>query len=102
MDRLTLLLLLKNPSAGVLREALFWHLPHYFPTTMPVSSIRQAVYKLMHYLEEDRLELYDLLSDPEEQGDSAGRMPDTARGLKQRQDAWRREVNAQMSVKKNP
>jgi len=102
VDGLTLLPLLKNPSAGILREALFWHFPHYYPTTTPVSSIRKANCKLLHYLEEDRLELYDLLSDPAEQDDLAGRMPDKARGLKQRLDAWRREVNAQMPVKKNP
>jgi len=75
------------------------HYPHYYPTTTPVSSVRHGDYKLLHYHENDHLEMYDVVADPSEQNDLAGRMPDRAHALKERLDVWRKAVNAQMPEK---
>ena len=49
VDGKSLVPVLKNPEAKLGRETLYWHYPHYYPTTTPVSSIRQGDWKLLHY-----------------------------------------------------
>ena len=39
-DGLSLAALLKEPSATLDRDALYFHYPHYYPTTTPASAIR--------------------------------------------------------------
>ncbi len=49
-------------------RSLFWHYPHYGNQGgEPSSIIRKQNWKLIHYWEDDRNELYDLSSDPGEQ-----------------------------------
>jgi len=96
VDGLSLVPLLKNPNATLKREALYWHYPHYYPTTSPVSSIRQGDWKLLEYFEDNRVELYNLKTDIGEQKDLAGEIPEKAREMRKRLDAWRKAVNAQM------
>lgn len=49
------------------QRTLLWHYPHYSNQGGdPSSIIRQGKWKLIHYWEDDRDELYDLVSDPEE------------------------------------
>ena len=45
------------------REALYWHYPHYYPTTAPVGAIRRGDWKLLEFFEDGRLELYNLRQD---------------------------------------
>lgn len=46
---------------------LFWHYPHYGNQGgEPSSIIRRDAWKLIHYWEDDRNELYDLATDPHE------------------------------------
>lgn len=95
-DGLSLVPLLKNPKAALQRERLFFHYPHYYPTTTPVSAIREGRWKLLEYLEDGKLELFDLVDDPSEQTNLAARHADRASALRGRLDSWRRSVNAQM------
>jgi len=90
--------LLKNPDARLKRDALYWHYPHYYPTTSPVSSIRQGEWKLLEYFEDGHVELYNLKSDMGEQNDLSQEMPDKAEELRRRLDAWRKAVNAQLPM----
>jgi arylsulfatase A-like enzyme len=47
---------------------LFWHYPHYGNQGgEPASMIREGDWKLIHYWENGQNELYNLLTDPEEQ-----------------------------------
>ena len=62
-DGVSLMPLLKNPSAKLDRDALFFHYPHYYATTTPVSAIRQGDWKLLEYFEDHHLELYNLKDD---------------------------------------
>ncbi|MGD8501257.1 MAG: sulfatase [Phycisphaerales bacterium] len=96
VDGVSLVPLFKNPTTRLEREALCWHYPHYYPTTSPVSSIRQGNWKLLEYFEGNHIELYDLDKDVGEQKDLAEAMPEKAWELRKRLHAWRNAVDAQM------
>ena len=96
LDGLDLTPLLKNPSAKLDRDALFFHYPHYYATTTPVSAVRARDWKLLEYFEDGRRELYNLQADPSEQTDLAAREPGRVTELHARLDAWRKEVGAQL------
>jgi arylsulfatase A-like enzyme len=100
LDGLSLVPLLRDPSAKLDRDALFWHYPHYYPTTSPVSAIRQGDWKLLEYLEDNRVELYNLKTDIGEQNDLAGHKPDKAQEMRKRLNTWRNAVDAQMPTPK--
>jgi len=100
MDGLSLVPQLKNPGAKLKRQALYWHYPHYYPTTTPVSSIRQGEWKLLEYFEDNHVELYNLENDIGEQKNLAETMPEKAKELRKHLDDWRKAVNAQMPTKK--
>jgi arylsulfatase A-like enzyme len=95
-DGMDLAPLLKDPTARLDRDGLFFHYPHYYHTTTPVSSIRARDWKLLEYLEDNRVELYKLSADLGEQQDLAARMPDRTAELRQRLHAWRKAVDAAM------
>jgi arylsulfatase A-like enzyme len=76
------------------RDSLYFHYPHYYATTTPVSAVRSGDWKLLEYLEDGRSELYHLKDDPGEQTDLAPRMPDKVASLLKQLDEWRTEVNA--------
>ncbi|MCA9176538.1 MAG: sulfatase, partial [Planctomycetales bacterium] len=65
-DGVSLAPLLKNPASGLSRDTLYWHYPHYYPTTTPVSAIRHGDWKLLYYYAEDRAELFHLGDDRRE------------------------------------
>lgn len=88
--------LLRDPAARLDRDALFFHYPHYYETTTPVSAVRMRDWKLLEYLEDGRLELYNLHDDPSELTDLAARMPDRAAEMARRLHEWRTSVDAAM------
>jgi arylsulfatase A-like enzyme len=98
LDGLDLAPLLRQPAARLDREALFFHYPHYYATTTPVSAVRAGDWKLLEYFENGRLELFNLRTDPFEQNDLATREPARAAALRARLDRWRRDVGAQLPV----
>ncbi len=101
VDGQSILPLLKQ-SGTLQREALFWHYPHYSNQGgLPSGAIRMGDYKLIEFYEDGRLELYNLREDIGEQRNLADSMPDKARAMRQRLEAWRKAVGAQMPVK-NP
>jgi arylsulfatase A len=96
LDGLSLVPLLKSPASRLDRDELYFHVPHYYPTTTPVSAVRARDWKLIEYLEDGRAELYDLASDPSESHDLAMRHPDRADDLRGRLHRWREAVGARM------
>ena len=83
------------------RDTLYWHYPHYGNQGgRPGGAVRQGDWKLVEWFEDERLELYNLAEDVGEQHDLAPDMPDRARELSERLQAWRREVGAQMPERK--
>ncbi len=67
-DGQSLVPLLKGQS--IANRPLYWHYPHYGNQGgEPSSIIRRDNWKLIHYWEDDRNELYNLQSDPYEKRD---------------------------------
>ena len=88
--------LLADPAAKLERDAVFFHYPHYYETTTPVSAIRARDWKLLEYLEDNRVELFNLKDDPGEKTDLAKQQPGKAAELLARLHTWREEVGAAM------
>jgi uncharacterized sulfatase len=98
IDGLSLKPLFTDPGAGLEREALFWHYPHYHHDR-PACSIRERDWKLIEYLDgTGDIELYQLAEDIGETvnlaGEKAGRVAD----LKKKLAAWRQKVIARMPI----
>jgi arylsulfatase A-like enzyme len=97
VDGVSLAPLLKDPSAQLPREAIYWHYPHYHPGgATPYGAIRSRDWKLIEYYEDNRVELYNLINDLSEKKNMAAAMPEKAKDLRNRLHAWRASVGAQM------
>jgi arylsulfatase A-like enzyme len=84
------------------RDAIYWHYPHYHPGgATPYSAIRSGSWRLVHFYEDGRDELFNLANDPGEHTNLAASEPDRVTNLKKQLDAWLTDVGAQMPVK-NP
>jgi arylsulfatase A-like enzyme len=83
-------------------RAIFQHFPGYLGAgvdsfrTTPVSTICQGNWKLMEFLEDGRLELYDLQGDIGETQNLVNSEPEKTKELHQRLIAWRTEIGAPM------
>jgi arylsulfatase A len=88
--------LLQNPAAKLAREALYFHYPHYYATTTPVSAVRAGDWKLVEYFENGRTELFNLRTDPSEQTDLSASEAARVAALRTRLEHWRSEVGAQL------
>jgi uncharacterized sulfatase len=95
LDGVSVAPLLRDPAAGLRRDALYWHLPHYHHST-PASAIRRGDWKLIEFFEDGALELYNLRDDPGEKTNLASQEAATARELKSALAAWRAKVGARM------
>ena len=93
-DGVSLLPLLNNPQASLNREALFWHYPHYYPRMTPASAIRAGDWKLIQYYEDNRIELFNLKTDPAETKNLAATQSAKTKALRKKLDAWRKETDA--------
>jgi arylsulfatase A-like enzyme len=102
VDGLDLAPLLRQ-SGPLQRNELFWHYPHYqhyqLGGATPYSAIRQGDYKLIEFLADKRVELYNLRDDISEKHDLASQMPEKVNELRDRLHAWRKEVGAQMPTR---
>jgi len=96
LDGVDLSPLLKNPSAKLNREALYFHYPHYYATTTPVSAVRAGHWKLLEYFEDNHVELYNLADDLGEANDLAQQNPEKAESLKAQLQTWRQKVGARL------
>lgn len=88
--------LLVDRNASLERDTLYFHYPHYYRTTTPVSAIREGDWKLLEYFEDGRLELYNLRSDLGETENLARSRPGLANRLQKKLDTWRKSVDAQL------
>lgn len=87
-------LLTAKEDTSLNNRTLYWHYPHYYQTTTPVSAMRQGKWKLLEYLEDGRLELYDLEKDPGEARNLAGEEQNRAEELRNQLHRWKENVNA--------
>ena len=102
IDGLSLVSLLKDPEAKLIRDAVYWHYPHYHTAGLgPQGAIRQGRYKLIEWYEKSAygqahaFELYDLHQDPGEQNNLADSAPEITSSLRGKLASWRKRVGAQ-------
>lgn len=95
VDGIDLTPLLKDPDHAPDRAALYFHYPHYYATTSPVSALRLGRWKLLRYYEDSRTELYDLTDDRGERLNLAGAKPQITTALTERLEAWWERMGAQ-------
>lgn len=105
LDGASMVSLWKDPKGPWTREAIYQHFPGYLGAgentwrTTPVSLIHQGDWKLMEFLEDGRLELYNLRDDIGESKNLVREQPDKAKELHEKLIRWRAEVNAPMPTK---
>ena len=108
LDGESLVKLFRDPAAQLQRDAIFQHFPGYLGSgpglwrTTPVSLVQMGDWKLMEYLEDGHLELYNLRADLGEKKNLAKEMPDKAKELHARLLAWRKAINAPMPTPNQP
>lgn len=77
------------------RDAIFSHYPHYHHST-PASSIRVGDYKLIEFLEDHHLELYNLGNDVGEAHNLADELPQLRDSLYKQLQDWQADIRAPM------
>ncbi|MCA9132506.1 MAG: sulfatase, partial [Planctomycetales bacterium] len=78
-------------------RALFWHYPHYGNQGgEPSAIIREGDWKLIHYFEDGRHELYNVTGDVGEQHDLAAEQPQRVESLWRQLQAWLQRVDARL------
>lgn len=98
-DGISILPLLKDSSAKLGRDAIYWHYPHYSPQGgTPSGAIREGDMKLIEFFEDDHVELYNLKDDLSETTDLATEDPELAERLHEKLKAWRIEVDAKLPI----
>jgi arylsulfatase A-like enzyme len=112
LDGVSLVPLLKNPSAGLGRDALYWHFPAYLQAyrganmgpfrTTPAGAIRMGDWKLVEFFEDGKRELYNVAQDLSERTNLAAAMPEKAAELSAALVAWRKQVEAPVPTVPNP
>lgn len=94
--------ILRGDPSAFKRDAIYQHFPGYLGAgrgrwrAMPVSVIQSGDWKLMEFLEDGQLELYNLRDDIGEKKNLAATMPDKAKELQSRLNAWRSAIKAPM------
>ncbi len=89
-------------SKALAERALFWHYPHYGNQGgAPGSAIRRGHWKLIEWLEDGSIELFDVVRDIGETRDLSRTQPKRARRLLAELQAWRKQVGA-LSPRPNP
>jgi len=107
VDGHSLVPVLKDANAGLGRQAIYWHFPHYRKSTIgPHGAMRKGRYKLVEWYEKSALEepgafeLYDLVDDPREQKNLASSRRSMVKAMSAEFTKWRRHVGAQEMTKK--
>ncbi|MGI9429778.1 MAG: sulfatase [Bythopirellula sp.] len=93
VDGVSLVPLLQGQS--IADRDLYWHYPHYGNQGgEPSAIIRSRNWKLIHYYEDGRNELYDITVDIGEREDLIESYPEVARELSTRLDTWLMDTGA--------
>lgn len=91
MDGNSLVPLFQKDTKSLEKRALFWHLASQNKKQKTCSVIRKGDYKLLQYLEDGKLELYNLKKDPKESKNLASIETKQTKKLLSELVAWRKE-----------
>lgn len=87
-------------GGAIANRPLYWHYPHYGNQGgEPSSILRKDNWKLIHYWEDDRDELYDLSTDPYEKTDIAQRHSERTQTMYKQLIGYLAEVNARIPAR---
>ncbi len=93
LDGVSLVPVLRGAAAP--DRAIFWHYPHYGNQGgAPAAAIRRGPWKLIHWFEDDRVELFNVVTDLAEATDLTAREPARVAALRTELAAWQRTVGA--------
>jgi arylsulfatase A-like enzyme len=97
MDGESLMPLLRQ-AGDLARDAVYFHYPNYafHRSNRLGSAVRAGRYKLIEWLDDESVELYDLQNDPGETRDLSKSLPDIATSLKRKLVRWRESMDARM------
>ena len=89
---------LLNQAGPLKRKAIYFHYPNYawHGDNRLGGVIRQGDYKLIERYDDGSVELFNLADDLSEKRDLSASMPEKARHLKRKLDAWLAESGAMM------
>jgi arylsulfatase A-like enzyme len=97
-DGVSLEPLLKGEN--IANRSLYWHYPHYGNQGgEPVSIMRKDNWKMIHYWEDNHLELYDLNSDLGELNDLSSQYKDKVMVMEKDLMDWLKSMNTQYAEK---
>lgn len=97
LDGISILPVLKNEEKILDRGSIYWHYPHYHRQgATPYSAVRNGNWKLIHIIESETYELYNLDEDLGEQHDVSTKNPKIVEWLKNDLNDWKKSVGAQM------
>lgn len=109
LDGVSLVPILRDPSAHLGRDALYWHFPGYLEVRgrsgwriTPSGAVRAGNFKLIESFEDQRIELYNLAEDISERNNLVRSLPDKTAELRAKLAAWRQDLNAAMPQVKTP
>ena len=100
IDGLSLVKLLRGQDDELIENRdLHWHYPHYGNQGGdPSAIIRRNNWKLIHYFEDGRDELYDLIIDEGEETDVSRDHPDLVHEMRTSLDSWLNAVDARLPI----
>jgi len=105
IDGISILPLLKNPTAKVARDTLYWHYPlpkRHWLGGRSCGAMRKGDWKLLEFFDDGHLELYNLKEDIGEKNNLAQKMPKKTTELLSLLKNWRNSLNAGVSSQPNP
>lgn len=100
IDGISLKPIIKDNTFKMANRPLYWHYPHYGNQGgEPSSIIRNGNWKLIHYWEDNRNELYNLETDPYEKNNLAKAQTTLTTKLEKQLLNWLDEVQAKFPKK---
>ena len=100
LDGVSLMPVLKGGELP--QRALFWQYPHYGNQGgAPAAAVRRGPWKLIHWMEEDRVELFNVVEDIGETKDLAQAQAERVAAMREELAAWQKDVGA-LSPTPNP
>ena len=85
-----------NGTAGLPRDAIYWHFPHYRDEIVPYSIVRSGNWKLIRRYEGKKYEPFNLKDDLSETNDLSENMPEKVSQLDAKLTAWLKSTGAKL------
>ena len=101
IDGVSFAAILKGQSRE--RGPMFWHYPHYGNQGgAPAAAVRDGDWKLIEWYEDGSVELFNVRDDASEKSNVAAQHPEQVKQLRDKLDAWRKDVGAKMPTHREP